>query len=302
MSEETATNPVEVEGVEGSEIETQEVELESVELDDEGNPIEREPEDEEIELDELKLKVPKDQAQKVREALLRQADYTKKTQELAESRKVFEAERQSFQQASSEELGAAAQVTAIDQRLAEYGRIDWATWNAQAAQAAAEGYPEEQARVQAAFMEFSQLKDARGQAMGMLNHLRTTRSQQAQQEAARRIEETRTALIKDIPDWSEATEAKVADFGIKGYGFTRDEMADMKIDPRIAKAMHRLMTLEEQAGKQTKAKQHLRAQETKPAAKAAGSGGAIPPQALDDRLSTEEWARRRNAQVAKKAA
>src|SRR6478735_5451895 len=90
--------------------------------DEDGNVIEPD-EDEEVELDDLKLKVPKDQAQKVREAMLRQADYTRKTQEVAEERKALQAERQSMHQIGQAEFQAAAQLQNLDGQLAQYQRI-----------------------------------------------------------------------------------------------------------------------------------------------------------------------------------
>lgn len=288
---ETETNPVEVEEspIEGTETDTQEVEQQDEpELDDDGNPIEPVEEDEEVELDDLKLKVPKDQAQKVREALLRQADYTRKTQELSEGRKAFDQERQAFQHASNEELGAAAQAMSIAQQLDAYSRVDWDAWEA-----------EDPFEAQRGFRQFQQLRDAHGQALGRMNQLRNARVSAAQQEAAKRAEQTAAALAKEIPDWSPAVEAQVADFGMKAFGFTADEMADMKIDPRIAKAFHRLHTLEEQAKKTNKAQGHVAAQAAKPAAKVGGN--AAPPTGPVDRLSTDEWMRRRNAQARKRA-
>jgi hypothetical protein len=292
VTEETATNPVEVETSPDVEVETETQEVEQQELDDEGNPVEQTIEDEEIDLDDLKLKVTKDQAQKVREALLRQADYTKKTQELSDQRKAFDQERQSYQQASQEELGVAAHATSLGQQLSAYARMteaDWQQWQYDDPDAAQSG-----------FRQYQLLKDQHGQALGQLNHLRTQRVSAAQQEAAKRIEQTKAALTKDIPGWNDALEAQVADFGVQTFGFTRDEMADMKIDPRIAKAFHRLHTLEQAEAKRSKAQGHVAAQAVKPAAKA-GGGSSAPPAGLDDRLSVEEWTRRREAQVRKRA-
>lgn len=288
MSEETATNPVEVEEspVEGTETETQEVEQQDEQqFDDDGNPIEDD--DEEIELDDLKLKVPKTEAQKVREALLRQADYTRKTQELAEGRKAFDQERQTFQQSSQEELAAAAQAMNIAQQLSAYQRMteaDWQQWQYDDPDGA-----------QAGFRQFTLLKDQHGQALGQLNHLRAQRVSAAQQEAAKRIEQTKATLAKDIPGWNDAVEAQVRDYGIKEFGFTADEMADMKIDPRIAKAFHRLHTLEAAEAKRKKAQGHVAAQQVQPAR--AVRANTPPATGLSDRLSTEEWLRRREKQV-----
>lgn len=291
----TETNPVEVEDspVEGTGTDTQEVEQQEAELDEDGNPIEPVEEDEEVELDDLKLKVPKDQAQKVREALLRQADYTRKTQELADGRKALDQERQNFQQASQEELGAAAQAMALGQQIAAFDRMteaDWQQWE-----------QEDPFAAQSGFRQYQNLQRQHQQAMGQLNHLRTQRTSAAQQDIAKRVEQTQTTLAKEIPGWNEATEAQVRDFGIKTFGFTADEMADLKIDARVAKAFHRLHVLEQAEAKRTKAQGHVAAQAVKPAARA-GGGSSAPPTGLDDRLGIEEWNRRRNAQVAKRRA
>ena len=122
-----------------AEVETQFIEgdqpTDEPELDEDGEPIE-EDEDEEVDLDdELKLRVPKSEAQKVREAVLRQADYTRKTQELAEQRRTFDSERQNISQATQQELAVFAQATALGQQVAQYqGRnfaqeLAWANQN-----------------------------------------------------------------------------------------------------------------------------------------------------------------------------
>ena len=94
-------------------------------FDDDGNPIEDQaaPEDdrEEVDFEGRKYTV----ARALKDALLRQADYTRKTQELADGRKAFEAERATFQQASQAEIAARAQVVAIDQSLSQYRNVDW---------------------------------------------------------------------------------------------------------------------------------------------------------------------------------
>ena len=77
MDSETTTNPVEVEiGAAATSDPAQEVDPIELQLEEGGEPIAA-LEEEEVEYDGLKLKVPKDQAQKVRDALLRQADYTR---------------------------------------------------------------------------------------------------------------------------------------------------------------------------------------------------------------------------------
>lgn len=296
MADETTTNPVDgddtasatVADEAGVDTEGQETEPQ---LDDEGNPI-AEPDEEDVDLDDdLKLTVPKAVAQKLKElkeGSLRQADYTRKTQAHAEEVKAFNIERQAIGQATQEELGAYARTTSLAEQIGQYQNIDWRTWQRDDPFAAQE-----------AFTEYTLLKDSHQQAFGRLQQLRNQRLSTAQQETAKRLEETRLALAKDIPGWSDAVEAQVADFGVKGYGFTREEMADMKIDPRIAKAFHRLHTLEESAKKQQKAQSNVAAQGAKPAARIGGA--SAPATGLDDRLSTAEWMRRRTTQAQKRA-
>jgi hypothetical protein len=285
-----ATNPVDGEDnaaatlPDDTEVTTEEVQPQ---FDDDGNEIQPEPEDEEIDLDDLKLKVPKDQAQKVREAMLRQADYTRKTQEVAELRKALEADRNNLQQASDAELGAAAQATSIAQQLAAYQRVDWNAWN--------DNDPFE---AQKAFMNFQQLKDAQQQALGQLQYLRNQRVSAAQQESARRIEEGKRTLAKDIPEWNDGHKAKLIEHAASAYGFTAQELDDIEADPRVARALHDAFEGSQAKRKAQAAQRHVTAQQAQPAAKAGGSGA--PPSGLDDRLSQSEWLKRREAQLRKK--
>lgn len=293
MSDEEATPEVETEENPDAETEVEEVEQE---LDENGEPVPQEPEDEEVELGDLKLKVPKTEAQKLKDGWLRQEDYTRKTQALADEKTAFAAERSASQQAGEAETQAHAQVLALDAQLADYANINWDAWNAQAA---ASFDPAQQAEVQSAFMRYQQLRDARANAANQFVGLRQQRGLEAQQAIAKRVEETRSTLAKDIPGWSEAVEAQVADFGIKGYGFTREEMADMKVDPRIAKAFHRLHTLEEAAKKNAKAQTAAKAQEVRPADRVTTRGA--PTTGLSDNDPIEVWTEKRNKQERKRA-
>jgi hypothetical protein len=271
-----------------------EVETEGLEpdqqFDDDGNPIEEPDEDEEVDLDDLKIKVSKDVAAKLKELKegnLRQADYTKKTQEAAELRKALEAERNNLRETSDAELGAAAQATAIAQQIQAYQKVDWNAWNDQ-----------DPFEAQKAFMQFQQLKDAQQQALGRLQHLRNERLSTAQQEAAKRMEEGRRTLSRDIPGWNDDTKAKLIGFAAE-YGFSRDELDDLEADPRVARVLHAAFTGREAIGKQQKAQNHVKAQQAQPAATV--KARTAPPSGLDDRLSTEEWMKRREKQARQQA-
>jgi hypothetical protein len=71
-----------------------------------------------------KYRVPKP----VKDGWLRQADYTRKTQEVAEHRKALEAERQAFGQTAAsvqQHIEAVADLRVVDRTLKEYENVDW---------------------------------------------------------------------------------------------------------------------------------------------------------------------------------
>jgi len=257
-------------------------------FDEDGNPIAAAPEEEEVELDDLKLKVPKDQAQKVKEALLRQADYTRKTQEVAELRRAVEAERQSLHQASEAEIGALAQVRAIDQALEYYSRIDW------------DAYEDQNAfEAQTQWRKFQQLQQNRAQVAGQYSQLVQQRTVQQQQETAKRMDEGRAVLAREIKGWGPELAESLLGTAVKEYGFQRGEAEESISDPRLMKVLHDAHQWRAHQAKQSKVQNHVAAQAVEPAAKpvAARSG---PPVGLADNLSVDEWARRRNEQVRKR--
>lgn len=289
MTDETATNPVEGEDTSADTL-SNEVEVGAdgaePELDEDGNEIASEPEDEEIELDDLKLKVPKEQAQKVREALLRQADYTRKTQEVADLRKAVEAERQTLHQSSQAEVQAQAQVIALDQQLARYQQTDWDAWE--------DADPFE---AQKAWRQYQTLQQTRGQAAQQFTQLRHQRTLEAQQTTAKRIEEGRAVLARDIKDWSPQLAETLLETGVKEYGFDRGEIESFE-DPRMVKVLHDAHQWRKSQQKQKTAQTISRQQEVQPAAKI-GKASA-PPTGVDDRLGADEWMRRRNEQARKR--
>jgi hypothetical protein len=243
------------------------------------NPTEEELE--EIERDGKKAKIPS----WLKPELMMQADYTRKTQELAEARRAFEAERGNAQQAGEAELSAHANLTLIDRQIGQYSKVDWNAW-----------HDSDPFEAQKAFAQFQLLKDARTQTLGYLGSIRQERTIREQQETAKRLEEGAAELARDIKDWSPQTAAKLMDFGQSHYGFSREDLDGID-DPRLVKVLHAACQWEEHQQKQRRAQSHAAAQTARPAAKV---GGASPKPGLDDRLSAEEWLRRRNEQLRKR--
>lgn len=265
--------------------------------DDDGNLIEPEPEDEEVEFDEdLKLKVPKTHAQKVREALLRQADYTRKTQAHAENVRAFETERAQYVQASNAEIEAFAVVRSLQAQLASYQNRNFA---AELAQANA-NYDDEAARaIQAQHIHSQQLRDALQGAMGQLGAARNQRLSMEQQETARRIEQGREILAREI-GWNDELKAKLTDYALS-KGLSRDDLSDLEANPAAAKILRDAFQWQEHSRKATAANRHVQAQQAQPAAKVST---ATPPASSrpEDRDSIGTWMEKRNKQVRSKAA
>jgi hypothetical protein len=213
----------------------------------------------------------------LKDHLLRQGDYTRKTQEVAAERKELAALKESVQKAGEAEINAKAQMVAIDAAIQQYEGINWEALEAQ--------NPQNAARL---WRQYSQLGQAREQATKDYTSAVEARGIETQQEAAKRIEQGLAELQRDIPGWSVERAQQLAAFGVEQFGFSREHMESID-DPKIVKMLNFAFLA-------TKQKPTQQAQPAlKPAAKVRG-GTTAPKTGLDDRLSTEEWVKRRNAQ------
>ena len=236
----------------------------------------------EVEVDGVLHEVPA----ALKGAFMMQADYTRKTQEVAELRKAVETERQRVQQAGTAEVAARAQLLALDEQIARFQRVDWDAWE--------NGDPFE---AQKGWRQYQQLQQVRGQAASRLVILAQQRGIEEQRETATLIEQGRAELARDIRGWSDTLAASLLETGVRQYGFERAEIEEFT-DPRMVKVLHDAHQFHLLQGKQKQARRHEAAQGVRPAARI---GGATPPASgLDDRLSAEEWTRRREAQVRKR--
>ena len=198
---------------------------------------EQEAEFEEYELDGKVYKVPAE----VKPYLLRQADYTKKTQEVAEQRRILESQRQEIekhvqlQQATFQE---AAKVAAMDEQIAQFNQVDWANLSQQ-----------DPVKAQELMFQFIQLKDQRNAVAAQINAKMQQKAFEDQQSFAKKLEESEAILQRDIPNWSPAVEKQLYDTGVN-MGFSDQELRMIAAEPRIVKliyAQHRLNQLEKQS-------------------------------------------------------
>lgn len=180
---------------------------------------------EEFDWNGKKIKGPKG----LKDGVLMQADYTRKTQEIAETRRQLEERAQHIDQqskAGEEEMNARAALISIDSDLKSYENVDWDKWEATDLFAA-----------QAGFRKFQQLKEARGQVGEYLGERQKARTEQTQQETAKRLQETRQFAEKQIKGWSPDVDAKITDFATKELGFDWNTLK-AAYTPAVYKALH----------------------------------------------------------------
>src|SRR2546423_335026 len=161
---------------------------------EEPTPLE---ETEEVEHEGKKYKIPRP----LKGALLMQADYTRKTQELAEQRRAHEETARQFadrQKAEAEFATDFARVVAINDAIAQFEKTDWAQIRA--------GNP---AQYEQLWFQYQQTKEARDRAAAALQQKLQERSSKALAETAKRLEEARTAIQRDIPEWNPDLAAKL---------------------------------------------------------------------------------------------
>lgn len=223
---------------------------------------EAEPELVEVEYEGETLAVPA----KIKDALLRQADYTKKTQEVAAERKAVESTKAQLEQAQARQLefaGDIAKFGALDAKLQPYLQVQ--DWGAHIRNHGVQG--------QADFADYQAIKAERDQFASALGHKVQQRQAEEQRETAKLIEDGRAELAKHIPGYSTATLNKLADVGAQ-YGFSRDEILQAETDPRSIRVLHEASLWREHLARTKKTQAIAQGQKTKPAASLnRGAGG-----------------------------
>lgn len=266
--------------------ETPEDEYLDQDIDDESEGIEEPEEDEdEVDYEGKKYKVPKE----LKDALLRQSDYTRKTQELAEMRRAVTAqaselnEARAFSQAATQH---AAKIHAIDETLNQYAGVNWQALIQQDPQAA-----------QQHWMLYQQAKDSKQKMVGELSQMQNMFKQRVSQHRQKQIEVGVQELMKSVPNIQENL-PKIIEHG-KRLGFHSNEL-DSVMDPRFFLALY-------EASKNYEYEAKLKQPTAKPEAQQpvtsikARSGGAAKLDLVKDasKMSADEWAKRRNEQLRK---
>lgn len=193
------------------------------------------PEFEEVEYEGKRYALPKE----LKDAILRQSDYTRKTQELAQQREQSTAEiaaEKARIEADRANFQAAARLVALDDRLQQFANVDW--------QALSQSDP---VAAQQQFFQYQQLKDARGGLVAQIQQHESQRALQEREATARAMQQANEVLGREIKGWSPEV-AKELRAVAKSLG-ADDKSVDSIREPWIVKALYAQKVLSEMTAK-----------------------------------------------------
>ena len=255
---------------------------ESVRADDQDNPDTEAPDETfEIEHDGQVYTLPA----ALKGGFLRQADYTRKTQELAAHRRALLEERAAVAHHAAAVASAGharVQLAALDHQLQGMAGVDWRAFAAQDPQAAQALWAKAQAMGQA----------RAGLAQAVAHRAERDRLVTARQKAAG-MAATGQMLARDIEGWSPELAAKLVDYA-RGHGVTVEELGAAD-DPRVWKILHCAYQGDCAKQKDGTAVSAAKTQAVRPAIVV--SGGAASSGGVRNELGTKEWMKLLNYQM-----
>lgn len=290
MQTELATNPVSEAPAPGPEVAPTpqtppELEIPSDQLQPEGQEATQLDDTEEAEYEGKKYKLPRELVP----ALMRQADYTKKTQETAAEKRANADEKAKIAEdakAFQEDRQEHVQAYALWQQLEQFKGVNWQQLKDQ-----------DFIQYQETVNNFQMLRDAHRDVVARLNAKQQQRKSAAEAHSATLRDQTRSQLAREIPNWSPKTEQDLTAYALKNGYKTEEVTAALNSDARPFKFLHKAFLYDQLVEKQ---RQAAKAQAPAEPVKPVGTG-RVPAQGINDGLSTETWMARRNAQVARKA-
>ena len=281
-AEDAAPDAVEAEETQVEEVSDTEAETLEVEATEETGGEPAAPEFVSIEYDGQEFEVPP----VLKDAFMRQSDYTQKTQTVAEQRKSLEAQaaaltqQQELQQQTFEDV---AHVKAIDQEIEQYNALNWP-----------ELYQQDVGQAATLDHQKRELENQRQQTINRLNQNQAKALESQRVEHARMREEGQKVLSKEIDNWTPELAQTIAAYGVS-QGLNEQAVASI-IDPVHVKLIDKARRYDELVAKQKAAAP--KAEPPKSAVKVKGKRAAVTKD--PDKMSTEEWLKMRNSQVEKR--
>lgn len=246
---------------------------------------EPEEESEELDLDGHKLSLPKSLAEKLKNERLMHADYTRKTQEVAEQRKAAEAHQEQVlarERFIAENIREVAMLENLSSEIQQLQNIDWNSLHA-----------DDPVTAGKLSFKLNELRNAQAQLTQHLTAKEQQKQLETQQLLAKRTQEGLEVLKRDIPNWSNEIAAKIMSYA-ESQGISR-EAINRITNPTEVKLLHKAMMWDQLQKKQPTKPQV----DVKPNVKIPASRSNV--QKDPDKMTTEEWMKSRNSQINKKS-
>lgn len=179
---------------------------------------------EEVEFEGVQYRLPKP----LKEALLRQKDYTQKTQEAAAVRKAAEEQQQRLQateQARAAQFEKAVEAHALERQLKLYEALDWAAL-----------IDQDPLQAQKLDLAHRQLREQHWKVSQEMQAIVQQVQQKTVEERQQTLAKAQEQLAKEIKGWGPELAASITTTG-KSYGFGDQELAQVA-DPRMVKVLH----------------------------------------------------------------
>jgi len=182
-------------------------------------------------------------AEELKLGYLRQSDYTKKTQAVAEQRKAFEAQTEQTQATMNALLSAA------NADLSRFQNVNWET--------VAIENPDQYKQAKAAYEQTQSTYNFIQAQADQFQEQQQQQTEQAHKEAAA---ESLTVLKTTIPTWTNDLYYKIGDYAQKDLGVSSDEFNKVS-DHRLITALYKAMLFDQ--AKQVTAKKKIKPSPTK---------------------------------------
>ena len=182
-------------------------------------------------------------AEELKLGFLRQSDYTKKTQHVAEQRKAYEAQSQQADATIN------ALMSAANADLTRFQGVNW--------EAVAADNPEQYRQAKAAY---EQTKSTHDFIKAQADQFQAQTQQQDDAQLKQDAQDSLTVLKTQIPNWTNDLYYRIGDYAHKNLGVSSEEFNKVA-DHRIITALHKAMLFD--SAKQVTAKKKLRASATK---------------------------------------
>jgi hypothetical protein len=179
----------------------------------------------EIEINGKKYQVPAE----LKDGYMMHSAFTQKTQVVAEEKRAVEAmqlQAQQMLQASQEEMNVRAAYLNVNEQLQQYEGVDWQAL-----------LREDPIGFQEHRLNYETLQKTNGQVVQYLQQAEQNRSANAQQDIAKRLQETREFAEKEIKGWTPEVDTKLTEFATKELGFPVEQLLDA-YNPNVYKGLY----------------------------------------------------------------